>query len=104
MDKWIPITEKTPKPGQFILVSFENRPFLDIARYEGNEEEGGTFYPGCEDRSYLSYGFFVNAWMSLPEPYRPKDEDNGEKPAWKEKVLGDFMKNAVEKPMKDTSI
>ena len=41
----------------------------DIARYEENDE-GGTFYPGDDEKSYSSYGFFVNAWMPLPEPYR----------------------------------
>lgn len=69
MDKWIPATERLPESGRFVLVSFENQPFPDIARYEGNEE-GGTFYPGYKRRSYLSYGLFVNAWMPLPKPYR----------------------------------
>lgn len=78
MNKWIPITERLPKSGQFVLVSFENRPFPDIARYEG-DEEGGTFYfySGCETRSYLSYGFFVNAWMPLPKPYRELNDLEG---------------------------
>ena len=33
-------------------------------------DEGGTFYPGDDEKSYLSYELFVNAWMELPEPYR----------------------------------
>ena len=33
-------------------------------------DEGGTFYPGDDEKSYSSYGIFVNAWMPLPEPYR----------------------------------
>lgn len=41
----------------------------DIARYE-EDDEGGTFYPGDDEKSYSSYGLFVNAWMSLPKPYR----------------------------------
>ena len=41
----------------------------DIARYEENDE-GGTFYPGDDEKSYSSYGFFVNAWMPLPKPYK----------------------------------
>ena len=52
-DRWIPISERLP----------------DIARYEENDE-GGTFYPGDDEKSYSSYGIFVNAWMPLPEPYR----------------------------------
>lgn len=104
ISEWIPIAEKLPEPGEYILLSFENYTLADIGRYESDEDGSGAFYPGDEDKSYSSYGLFVNAWMPLPEPYRPEDKDNGEKPAWKEKVLGDFMKNAVEKPMKDTSI
>ena len=50
---WIPCSETMP----------------DIARYEENDE-GGTFYPGDDEKSYSSYGIFVNAWMPLPEPYR----------------------------------
>lgn len=45
----------------------------DIARYEENDE-GGTFYPGDDEKSYSSYGIFVNAWMPLPEPYKQNDE------------------------------
>lgn len=44
----------------------------DIARYEENDE-GGTFYPGDDEKSYSSYGFFVNAWMPLPEPMKEDD-------------------------------
>lgn len=69
MNKWIPITEKMPESGQFVLASFENNPLPSIARYEG-DEEGGAFYPGHKRRSYSSYGLFVNAWIPLPEPYR----------------------------------
>lgn len=67
--KWIPISERLPKDEDYILVSFENSTMPDIARYEENDE-GGTFYPGDDEESYSSYGFFVNAWMSLPEPYK----------------------------------
>lgn len=47
--RWIPITERLPKD---------------------EDEEGGVFYPGDDECSYIHYGLFVNAWMSLPEPYR----------------------------------
>lgn len=67
--KWIPISEQLPKNEDYILVSFENFTLPDIARYE-EDEEGGTFYPGDDENPYTSYGIFVNAWMSLPEPYR----------------------------------
>lgn len=67
--KWIPCSERMPEDESYILVSFENCTMPDIARYEENDE-GGTFYPGDDEKSYSSYGLFVNAWMPLPEPYR----------------------------------
>lgn len=90
--EWIPIAEKLPEPGGYILLSFENYTLTDIGRYESDEDGSGAFYPGDEDGSYASVGLFVNAWMPLPEPYRPKD--NKEKPAWGDWILGDFMKNS----------
>ena len=67
--KWITSSEKMPEDENYILVSFENSTMSAIARYEENDE-GGTFYPGDDEKSYSSYGLFVNAWMKLPKPYR----------------------------------
>ena len=71
--KWIPISERLPEDESYILVSFENATMPDIARYEENDE-GGTFYPGDDEKSYSSYGIFVNAWMPLPELYKTTKE------------------------------
>lgn len=71
--KWIPISEHLPEDESYILVSFENAPMPDIARYEENDE-GGTFYPGDDEKPYSSYGIFVNAWMPLPELYKTTKE------------------------------
>ena len=68
LGQWIPCSERMPDDESYILVSFENATMPDIARYEENDE-GGTFYPGDDEKSYSSYGIFVNAWMSLPGPY-----------------------------------
>ena len=67
--QWIPCSEKMPEDEYYILVSFENSTMPDIARYEENDE-GGTFYPGDDEKSYSSYGLIVNAWMPLPESYK----------------------------------
>lgn len=66
LSKWILISERLPEDESYIPVSFENCTMPDIARYE-ESDEGGTFYPGDDEKSYLSYGLFVNAWMPLPE-------------------------------------
>lgn len=74
---WIPISERLPEYESYILVSFENSTMPDIARYEENDE-GGTFYPGDDEKSYSSYGIFVNAWMPLPKPYREVDDEQNQ--------------------------
>lgn len=66
--EWIDIEQELPKTDTYVLVSFDNYSLADIARYE-EDEEGGAFYPGDEEKSYASFGLFVNAWMPLPEPY-----------------------------------
>lgn len=72
LGQWIPCSERLPEDESYILVSFENSTMPDIARYEENDE-GGTFYPGDDEKSYSSYGFFVNAWRPLPESYREEE-------------------------------
>ena len=74
---WIPCSERFPDDDRYILVSFENSTLPDIARYE-RDDEGGAFYPGDDEKSYSSYGLFVNAWMPLPELYRREDEQDHE--------------------------
>lgn len=70
---WIPIDERLPKDGQYVLVSFSNATMADIGRYE-EEDGGGAFYPGDVETSYSTYGIFVNVWMPLPDPYREDEE------------------------------
>ena len=74
-DGWITCSERLPENDNYILVSFDNFSMPDIARYE-EDKEGGAFYPGDDDKSYVSYGLFVNAWQPLPEPYQPKGDNN----------------------------
>lgn len=67
--RWIPVTERLPEDESYVLVSFENCSAPDIARYEENEE-GGAFYPGDDECTYIQYSLFVNAWMPLPKQYK----------------------------------
>ncbi len=67
---WIPVSKRLPESNDYILVSFKNYTLPSIGRYEADEDGGGAFYPGDEDRSYASFGVFVNAWRPLPEPYK----------------------------------
>lgn len=68
-NEWIPISERFPEKDGYVLISFENFTIPDIGRYE-KDEQGGAFYPGDDERSYSSFGLFVNAWRPLPEPYK----------------------------------
>ena len=67
---WIPVSKRLPESNDYILVSFSNYTLPDIGRYEADKDGGGVFFPGDEERSYVSFGLFVNAWMPLPEPYK----------------------------------
>lgn len=74
--RWIPVTEKLPKPEEYVLVSFEDAILPDIARYEVDRDGNGTFYPddGWDYISYREIGLHVNAWRPLLERYK---EENG---------------------------
>ena len=67
---WIPVDWRLPETDDYILVSFSNYTLPDIGRYESDKDGGGAFFPGDEERSYASFGLFVNAWMPLPESYK----------------------------------
>lgn len=69
LGKWIPVSERLPEDDAYILLSYENFTLPDIGRYEVDKDGNGAFYSGDEDRSCVSFGLFVNAWMPLPEPY-----------------------------------
>lgn len=71
--QWIPISERLPEEEEYILLSFANYTGLDIGRYE-KDGENDKFYPGDDEETYAHYGLIVNAWMSLPKPYKEKTE------------------------------
>lgn len=73
--RWIPCSERLPENDKYIMVSFENSSLPDIARYE-EDTAGGAFYSRDDDKSYVSYGLFVNAWMQLPKQYKEGINDD----------------------------
>ena len=66
---WIPVSERLPDPGKYILVSFENFLIPMIGIYTADDDDGGTFRISDEDDSFLEHDLYVNAWMELPERY-----------------------------------
>ena len=72
-DKWIPVEERLPEPGKYILLSFSNFSVPVVGRWE-EDEQGGAFYLGDEDETCVSQSLFVNAWMELPENYKEDEE------------------------------
>ena len=82
-DDWIPIEKELPDVDEdgcsgYILISFENWSLPTIGIYVVDESGNGAFRDSDEERTLASYGFVVNAWMPLPQPYRAESE-KGEK-------------------------
>ena len=73
-NNWIPHDEP-PKTDDYVLLSFENFRIPMVGRYE-EDEEGGAYYIGDEDKTCVSHDVYVNAWQPLPKPYNPKIEVN----------------------------
>ena len=69
---WIPCSEP-PENDRYVLLSFENFSVPMVGRYE-EDENGGAFYVEDDDETCVSQDMFVNAWMNLPAPYKPKGE------------------------------
>ena len=78
--EWIPVEERLPEivtedgSSDYILLSFDNYNLPAIGRYEEDEDGDGNFFEGDEDRSCLSYGLIVNAWMPMIKPYREEEK------------------------------
>lgn len=72
-DGWVP-QEEHPSDDRFVLLSFENFSIPLVGRYEKDADGGGSYYVGDEEDPLVSQGLFVNAWMDMPEPYKPESE------------------------------
>ena len=69
---WIPIENGHPKDDDYILISCEEYPLPVFGRYE-EDKEGGKFYMGDTEQSFIAAGLIVNAWRPVIKPYRPKE-------------------------------
>lgn len=67
--EWTP-SEEPPASGKYVLLSFENFSIPLVGRYEEDENGGGTYYVGDDEKSCISQDIIVNAWMPLPELYK----------------------------------
>lgn len=74
MTKWIPVSERMPKPGEgvglvsrYYLVQNEYGDMM-VARYTRNRHWEQMYqYGPCADE--------IVAWMPLPKPYKAESED-----------------------------
>ena len=73
--RWIPVTERLPELGEYVLISFSNFTLPCIGRYD-EDEKGRAWFNGDETESLVSQDMYVNAWMLLPKPYRAEMEEN----------------------------
>ncbi len=69
--RWIPVSERMPKDGQFVL-------FCDI----DDDSMVGYHVKGRPNTHFLQVGIFedmknVRAWMPLPKPYEPQESEVG---------------------------
>ena len=72
-DRWIPVRERLPEHGKYVLISCEGFDAPSVAKYE-EDDIGETFYLS-EDMPCEAFGIVVEAWRPLPEPY--KEQENG---------------------------
>lgn len=70
MTNWIPVTERLPEIGEYALVTTNQRVLIAVI-VENIDSTLSWILPyqfdDCPEEIY--------AWMPLPEPYRPIEED-----------------------------
>lgn len=61
--------------SDYILISLENFTIPLIGRYQV-DDKGGAFYLGDDEEPASRHDFMVNAWMPLPAPFLPKEDES----------------------------
>jgi hypothetical protein len=82
MSKWIPTSERLPKPEghtTYLVTIAHYSPdykgrFVTTAEYEARFDDVPPFWSGNADDE----GTRITAWMPLPEPYKGANDDEGE--------------------------
>lgn len=77
-DGWIPVDERLPEEKKPVLVQWEKHDrylnvtltYLDVMWLEDEEDVAFETINGVPNGSVI-------AWQPLPEPYRPKEQNNG---------------------------
>ena len=67
-NEWIPVSERLPKEGEYIRISFKNFSIPVVGRYEND-----VFYDVDDDTTCVDYDLYVNAWKPLDKPYKESD-------------------------------
>ena len=66
--RWIPVSERLPEHGKYVLISCKGFEAPSVGKYE-EDDIGETFYLS-EDMPCEDFGIVVEAWRPLPEPYK----------------------------------
>ena len=68
------LAEDPPEDDSCILLSFANFSIPLVGRYE-EDDEGGTYYVGDDDKPCTASDLYVNVWMPLPESYKENENE-----------------------------
>ena len=75
-ERWIPVTERLPKPWQEVLTTYEynGKRYVQTAEYAGQDDENGNplFCAFSDEFAPDHYNFVYVAWQPLPEPWGNK--------------------------------
>ena len=87
-DGWIPIEERLPEVGEYVLGTNEYDEVM-IYRYGWNSRHSRKmFFHECGAAA------IITAWMPIPEPYRPKSKTPEEMQEWKIRMMQNFMRKS----------